>query len=110
VDPRAGLDRCGNSRPTGNRSPDRPARNELLYRLSYPDSPSMWVSSLILQCHWSDLLPNNYSSTHNSRLLEEWLSRQADIELNDWPPRSPDLNTMNVNVYGDEENNAGNLA
>ena len=36
VGPRAGLDRCGKSRPTGIRSPDRPARSELLYRLSYP--------------------------------------------------------------------------
>ena len=35
--PRAGLDRCGKSRPpTGIRSPDRPARSQSLYRLSYP--------------------------------------------------------------------------
>ena len=34
--PRAGLDGCGKSRPyTGIRSPDRPARSESLYRLSY---------------------------------------------------------------------------
>jgi hypothetical protein len=37
VGPRAGLDGCGKSRPpTGIQSPDRPARNESLYRLSYP--------------------------------------------------------------------------
>jgi hypothetical protein len=35
VGPRAGLDSCGKSRPTGIRSPDRPARSESLYRLSY---------------------------------------------------------------------------
>ena len=36
VSPRAGLDGCGKSRPpTGIRSPDRPARSESLYRLSY---------------------------------------------------------------------------
>ena len=37
VGPRAGLDGCGKSRPppTGIRSPDRPARRESLYRLSY---------------------------------------------------------------------------
>ena len=31
--------------PTGIRSPDRPARSELLYRLSYPGSPlmSFWI-------------------------------------------------------------------
>jgi hypothetical protein len=32
---RAGLDRCGKS-PNGIRSPDRPARSQSLYRLSYP--------------------------------------------------------------------------
>jgi hypothetical protein len=36
VGPRAGLDRCGKSPPTGIRSPDRPARSHSLYRLSYP--------------------------------------------------------------------------
>ena len=33
--PRAGLD-DGKSRPSGIRSPDRPARSKSLYRLSYP--------------------------------------------------------------------------
>jgi hypothetical protein len=36
VGSRAGLDRCGKSRPTGIQSPDRPARSQSLYRLSYP--------------------------------------------------------------------------
>ena len=36
VGPRVGLDSCGKSRPTGIRSPDRPARSQSLYRLSYP--------------------------------------------------------------------------
>jgi hypothetical protein len=37
VGPTAGVDGCGKSRPlTGIRSPDRPARSESLYRLSYP--------------------------------------------------------------------------
>ena len=34
--PRPGLDRCGKSRPTEIRSPDRPACSGSLYRLSYP--------------------------------------------------------------------------
>jgi hypothetical protein len=34
--PWAGLDGYGKSRLTGIRSPDRPARSESLYRLSYP--------------------------------------------------------------------------
>jgi hypothetical protein len=35
---RADLERRGKSRPTGTRSPDRPALSESLYRLSYPGS------------------------------------------------------------------------
>jgi len=37
---RAGLDRCGKSRPTGIRSPDRPARRQSLYRLPTTDYPA----------------------------------------------------------------------
>jgi hypothetical protein len=37
VGPRVHLDGCGKSRLTGIRSPDRSARNESLYGLSYPD-------------------------------------------------------------------------
>jgi hypothetical protein len=36
VGPRPGLDGCGKSHPNGIRSSDRPARSELLFRLSYP--------------------------------------------------------------------------
>ena len=36
MDPRAGLDRCGKSRPHQDSIPDRPARSQSLYRLSYP--------------------------------------------------------------------------
>jgi hypothetical protein len=36
VGPGTGLDICGNSRPTGIRSPDLQARSESLYRLRYP--------------------------------------------------------------------------
>jgi hypothetical protein len=35
VGPRAGLDRCRKSRPTGIRSPNRLARSQSLYQLSY---------------------------------------------------------------------------
>jgi len=35
VGPRAGLDRCGKSRPHRDSIPDRPARSQSLYRLSY---------------------------------------------------------------------------
>jgi hypothetical protein len=42
VDPRADLEVCAKPRPTGIRSPDRPARRQSLYRLSYP-GPSILV-------------------------------------------------------------------
>ena len=43
---RDGLDRCGKTRPpTGIRCPDRPARSEPLYRLSYPDLFSLMYSA-----------------------------------------------------------------
>ena len=34
--PRAGLERCGKSRPHRDSIPDQPAHNQSLYRLSYP--------------------------------------------------------------------------
>jgi hypothetical protein len=36
VGPRAGMDRCGGSPPTGIRSLDLPTRSQSLYRLRYP--------------------------------------------------------------------------
>ena len=54
VGPRAGLDGCGKSRtPTGIRSPDRPARSESLYRLSYPGRHFVpdRVLNVTDQCH-----------------------------------------------------------
>ena len=45
----SGLDRCGKSRPrTGIRSPDRPARSQSLYRLSYPGPPLPLYTSACL--------------------------------------------------------------
>ena len=34
------------------------------------------------------------SSIHDSRVVQEWLSLQADVELIEWPRRSPDLNPI----------------
>ena len=34
------------------------------------------------------------SSIHDSRVVQEWLSLQADVQLIDWPPRAPDMNPI----------------
>jgi hypothetical protein len=34
----------------------------------------------------------DHSSIHDSRIVQEWVSRQADVELIHWPPRAPDVN------------------
>jgi hypothetical protein len=36
----------------------------------------------------------DHSSIHDSRVVQEWLSRQADVELIDRPPRAPDMNPI----------------
>jgi hypothetical protein len=33
----------------------------------------------------------DHSSIHYSGVVQEWLLRQADVELIDWPPRAPDM-------------------
>jgi len=39
-------------------------------------------------------LQQDHSSIHDSRVVQEWLYRQADVELLDWPPRGPDMNPI----------------
>jgi len=39
-------------------------------------------------------LQQDNSSIHDSCVVQEWLSRQADIELMDWPPQAPDTNPI----------------
>jgi len=46
---RAGLDWCGKSRPTGIRSPDRPAHRQSLYRLHYPAHISKVTRKIMLR-------------------------------------------------------------
>ena len=35
-------------------------------------------------------LQQDHFSIHDSRVVQEWLSRHADVELIDWAPRAPD--------------------
>jgi hypothetical protein len=39
-------------------------------------------------------LQQDHSSIHDSHVVQEWLSRQADIELIDWTLRVPDMNPI----------------
>ena len=47
---------------TGNRSPDRPARSESLYRLSYPSQTS--------SCEERQITSQNFTFCHNTRISE----------------------------------------
>ena len=51
--PRAGLDWCGKCRPLRDSIPDRPARSESLYQLSYPRPP------------WSRHMKAKYKDLHD---------------------------------------------
>jgi hypothetical protein len=37
----------------------------------------------------------DHPSIHDSPVVQEWLSQQADVELFDWPPGAPDMNPIN---------------
>jgi len=39
-------------------------------------------------------LQKDHSSIHDSRVVQEWLPWQADVELLDWLPRAPDMNSI----------------
>ena len=39
-------------------------------------------------------LQQDHSSIHDCRVVQEWLSRQADVKLLDRPPRGLDMNSI----------------
>ena len=39
-------------------------------------------------------LQQDHPFIHDSPVVQEWLSWQADVELIDWPPRAPDMNPI----------------
>jgi len=47
-------------------------------------------------------LQQDHFSIHDSRVIQEWLSRQAKLELLDWPPRAPDINPIE-NMWSEVE-------
>ena len=67
--PRAGLDRRGKiSPPTGVRSPDRPARSQSLYRLSYPahikNASNLTISKVTKILHRTKKVPPQLQFMH----------------------------------------------
>ena len=85
VGPRDRLDGCGKSLPpTGIRSPDRPARSESLYRLSYPGR-KVCITLLKINSNLSYLITPNlwkfYNNLEQIRLLitEFLLPRRKDF-------------------------------
>ena len=50
--------------------------------------PSVWMLNPDGIIH----LEQDHSSILDSRVVQEWLARQADVELLDWPPRASDMN------------------
>jgi hypothetical protein len=68
VGPRAGLDKCGKSPPTGIRSPRRPARSQSLYRLSYTADIYIHTRNKInfLNGYWCKISNSNFNSSPSS--------------------------------------------
>jgi len=50
--------------------------------------PSVWM----LYPDGIIILQQDHSSIQDSPVVQEWLSRQADVGLLDWPPQAPDMN------------------
>ena len=55
--PRAGLDRCGKSRLHRDSIPDRPVRNQSLYRLRYPAHTLLCGPGILLGKGKSKVIP-----------------------------------------------------
>ena len=45
-------------------------------------------------------LQQDHSDIHDSRVVQEWLSRQVDVQLLDWPPPAPDTKP-NENMWSE---------
>jgi hypothetical protein len=69
VGPRAGLGGFGKSRSTGIRSPDRPARSDALYRLSYPGPPNINDVYVKVKVKLSLSTPCRYTGAVDSFLI-----------------------------------------
>ena len=78
---RAGLKRCGKSRPTGIRSPNRPTRRQSLYRLRYPANKKLDIRGK--NGGWK----RNISKYETKRLyvyFMKWLFGRLQIMVWEW--------------------------
>jgi hypothetical protein len=99
VGPRAGLDRWGKSRPTGIRSPDRPALSQSLYLLDYlthkffTDSSQFSKTALILLwvSHYLTVCPvtSRYEFKNEYGTLAEWCWQQRDLRQSPFSKHVP---------------------
>ena len=63
---RAGLDRCGKTRPTGIRSPDRPARSSVAIPTELPGSRTRTVNETITRFQLCVILHNFFQGTEEN--------------------------------------------
>ena len=50
----------------------------------------------------SELKKDDFSTAHKASLAQDWLSRNCPefIRKEEWPPNSPDLNSLDYHVWG----------
>jgi hypothetical protein len=100
VGPRAGLDMCEKSRPNGIQSLDRPARNQSLYRLSYPAHVLLHSSYIFLHYYVPILTPQ-----HTYTYCDLLHKRNFSISSRIWQD-----NTKTCGSYVDSTHNVQNGA
>jgi hypothetical protein len=59
----------------------------ILENVMVPSVPMLYPDGII---HFQQ----DHSSIHDSGVVQEWLSLQADMELIDWPPCASDMNPI----------------
>ena len=67
--------------------PDSLQYQHILQNLMLPSVRMLYPNGII---HFQQ----DHSSIHDSSVVQEWLSMQANVDLDDWPPRVPDMNPI----------------
>jgi hypothetical protein len=96
VGPGAGLDRCGKSRPTGIRSPDRPASSSVAIPTELPGPPNGALTAGNSRCQPLDIaqcLNMYYIRNYRAFRKLPLLLYEGDCFLLDIPDLTPNKNT-----------------